>query len=87
MYQMGVLSSISTIKNGYTYLHGFSDRDETHYKMGTIHIDYILSQFEKFNYFTGVTDFFSKYRVFPFIGLASGFLLNHDCLLRANISP
>lgn len=43
MYQMGVLSSISTIKNGYTYLHGFSDRDETHYKMGTIHIDYILS--------------------------------------------
>lgn len=43
MYQLGVLSSISTLRNGYTLLHGLSDRDENHYKMGTIHIDYILS--------------------------------------------
>lgn len=48
-------------------------------------MDYILNNIEKFNVFSSLTDFFSKYRVFPFLGLASGFALDHDSLLRANV--
>lgn len=54
--------------------------------MATIHIDYVLSAIEKFNIYHTLTDFLSKLRVFPFVALSAGFVLDHDALIRANIS-
>lgn len=86
MYHLGVLSSISCLRTGYEELHGNSERDEDHYKLATIHMDYVLSSIEKFNIYHTLTDFLSKYRMFPFVALSSGFVLDHDALIRANVS-
>lgn len=86
MYQVGTISSLATLRHAYDYLNGRNDRDEDHYKMATIHMDFILTSIEKFNIFSSLTDFFSKYRIFPFIGIAAGFSLDHDSLLRAHLN-
>lgn len=49
-------------------------------------MDYVLSSIEKFNIYHTLTDFLSKYRMFPFVALSSGFVLDHDALIRANVS-
>ncbi len=85
MYHLGVISSLAVLREGYTYLQGNSDRGEEHIKAITEHLDFVLSAIEKFNWYSSITDFFSKYRVTPFIGIAAGFVLSTDDLVRANV--
>ncbi len=66
-------------------LQGYSDREDDHYKLAVSHIDYVLSQIEKFNFFTSKLDYFSKIRLFPIIGLSCGLGIECDDILKGNI--
>jgi hypothetical protein len=52
LYQMGVISSLATMRQGYRKLHGIEDQGETHYKMAVNELDFILGYIEKYNFFT-----------------------------------
>ena len=72
---------MTALRNGYFKLHGLDSRDENLYKVAGFHLDYVLSTIEKYNLFTSKMDFFSKERLFPIIGLATGFCFNTDDLV------
>jgi len=50
------------------------------------HVDLILSSIEKFNCFHTITDYMSKLRIFPFVGLSAGFALSSDLIIKCNAS-
>lgn len=43
MYHLGVLSSVSSLRDGHEILNGRKNRDEEHTKLIVNHIDFILS--------------------------------------------
>lgn len=48
------------------------------------HIDFILSSIEKFNCYHSATDYMSKLRLIPFIGLSCGFAISSDLIIKCN---
>jgi hypothetical protein len=83
-YTFNALSLIYELKNGYLNIHDFNDLEEEHYKLFTYKLDVLLTMVERYCFHKNFMEHFSKYRVMQVVGLAAGFAIKGEDLIRAN---
>ncbi|EGR29391.1 phage head-tail adaptor family protein, putative [Ichthyophthirius multifiliis] len=82
--QLNVLTSLYQLKRCYWDIFGYADREDDHSKQVSFLIDFLLSTIEKYYFYDDMIDYFSKFRLIQIIGLACGFTLTTDDILRSN---
>jgi len=85
-FTMCALASIVEIRNAYFNLNDLDDRGEDHYKLFTYKLDVLLTMIEKNNFHKNFMNSFSKFRVMQMVGLAAGFCIRGEHMIRANVT-
>ncbi len=81
-YNLGIASTISLLRKSYwDPRYNVFPGDDDHAKIIATHFDYILSAIERTFCYCPSFEFFSKLRLFQFLGISSGFAFTTDQLI------
>ena len=86
-YSIGMATTFSNLRKAYwNRSYNIVPGDDDHHKIVATHFDYILSTIERTFFYRSFMDFFSKFRVFSFMGISAGFTFTTDHLIAASIN-
>ena len=83
-YQLGIASSLASLRGAFRQLHGIEGLGETHQKVVVNELDLVMTFVDRYNYFTQKLSCYSKDRTIILLGLSAGFSLTTDLLLKGN---
>ena len=83
---MCALSLMVELRNAFFGIQDFDDRGEDHYKLFTYKLDVLMTMIEKNSFHKNFMNSFSKYRVMQIVGLAAGFCVKGEHMIRGNVT-
>jgi hypothetical protein len=86
-YSLGIATTFTILRKAYwNRSYNVVPGDDDHHKIVATHFDYLLSTIERTFSFRSSMDFFSKLRIFSFLGVSAGFTFTSDHLISASVN-